>query len=285
MKSLKLKKPIYADISTEEKILTKYMDDVGKYKPLSSEEERALAKCVRKGDKKAAMKLVHANLTFVIKVANNYKNQGLPLLDLINIGNMGLIQAAKRFDDRKNYKFISYAVWWVRQAILQALANQSRAIRVPLHCVSQIIGVRRIKEKIEREKHREAFPEEIETALALKHPKTLSNLMCIDTPHLSLNSSSYDDGAPLVELLESDIESPEDLVLAVSEKEDVIKHLGCLTPMEKKVICEYYGINKDDAKTLADIGKKYKLTRERVRQIREQALRKLRVTYKNSDRD
>jgi RNA polymerase primary sigma factor len=285
MNSVKTKKSSYTDNSTEEKILTQYMEDVGRYKPLSSVEEHELAKRIRKGDKKAAEKLIRANLTFVITVVNNYKNQGLPLLDLINIGNMGLIRAAKKFDERKNYKFISYAVWWIRQAVLGALADQSRALRIPMHCVSQIVSMRKIKEKIEREKQREAYPEEIEAALALKRPTALNKLISIDTPHLSLDTSSFDNGAPLVELMEGESDSPEDLVLKLSEKEDIKRKLGCLTTMEKKVICEYYGIDKEDAKTLADIGKKFRLTRERVRQIREQALKKLRACYKNSCRE
>jgi RNA polymerase primary sigma factor len=277
-KGKKKKKYLRTDFTDQDKILGHYMNDVSRYKPLTPEEERKVAKRIRRGDKKATSELVRANLRFVINVAHNYSNQGIPLLDLINIGNMGLIRAAKGFDERKNFKFISYAVWWIRQAMLEALAMQSRAVRVPLTRVTQLMNLQKAKEKIEREMQRTASPAEIEAALKIKHPEALNDIMAMEKPALSLDTP-MESGVSLVELLEDDTASSEEEVIKKSEKEEINKHLKRLSSMERKVVQEYYGIGQDHEKTLTEIGNKYKLTRERIRQIKDIAIKKLRRQY------
>jgi RNA polymerase primary sigma factor len=275
----KSKRSLYTGDTITEKILSRYIKEALKWRQLTIEEEKAVTRRIRNGDKKAVEELIHANLLFVINVANGYSHQGVPLTDLISIGNTGLITAAKRFDERKNFRFISYAVYWIRHAILEALAKQSRAVRVPINKVTQIVKLRKAIEKIEKKQHRSATPEEIGVALKIKSPEKLSGIMSLDESCVSLNSPS-DNGVPLIEYLEDENAcSPDADILKTSEREEIERHLGCLTKIEKKVIREYYGLDDDNPKTLADIGKKYKVTRERARQLKERALKKLRKAF------
>ena len=261
-----------------EDILIKYMKDINKYRTITPEEEILIAKRIRAGDKKAVKELVHANLPFVITVAKNYNNQGIPLIDLINIGNMGLMIAAKRFDHRKNFKFISYAVWWIRQSILKALAEQPRLIKMPLNRTAQLSNFKKIREKIEKEQHRSASQEEIESILKIKNPDILSDIRSMETHTLSLNKP-LENGLCLMDFVRDEDASTDGDLLIESEREDIERHLEVLTKMERKVIYGYFGLDQGKEMTLTEMGKRFKLTKERIRQIKDIALKKLRKKY------
>ncbi len=261
---------------TEENSLALYLKEIGKNKTLPVEEEAQTAVRIRKGDRKALEKLVKANLRFVVSVARNYQNQGLPLSDLINEGNLGLIRAARRFDEKKNFKFISYAVWWIRQAILQALAEQSRIIKLPLNRVGTIHKIGKAQSKLEQKYRRIPNIEEIARELKLDEEEVQETIK-IGNSHMSLDAPlQQGEDSKLLDLLQDeDQELPDDGVMEISLHEEINQTLDTLTCREKEVIKLYFGIGEETAHTLEEIGQRFNLTRERARQIKEKALRRL----------
>jgi RNA polymerase primary sigma factor len=261
---------------TEENSLALYLKEIGKNKTLPVEEEAQTAVKIRKGDRKALEKLVKANLRFVVSVARNYQNQGLPLSDLINEGNLGLIRAAKRFDEKKNFKFISYAVWWIRQAILQALAEQSRIIKLPLNRVGTIHKIGKAQSRLEQKYRRIPNVEEIARELKIDEEEVRETIK-IGNSHMSLDAPlQQGEDSKLLDLLQDeDQELPDDGVLEISLQEEINQTLDTLTNREKEVIKLYFGIGEETAHTLEEIGQRFNLTRERARQIKEKALRRL----------
>ena len=261
---------------SEEASLVLYFKEIGKTKTFSSEEEASITQKIRNGDHKALEKLVKANLRFVVSVARNYQNQGIPLSDLINEGNWGLIRAAKRFDERKNFKFISYAVWWIRQSILQALAEQSRIIKLPLNRVGTIHKIGKAQGKLEQKYCRHPAVEEIARELNINEDEIRESLK-IGNNHHSLD-------APLIQgeesvlmdiLTDATQNQPDDCAAEISLQEEINQTLDTLSPREKAVIKLYFGIGEETAHTLDEIGLRFNLTRERARQIKEKALRRL----------
>jgi RNA polymerase primary sigma factor len=261
---------------SEETSLALYLKEIGKNKTLTAEEEAAVAVRIRKGDRKALEKLVKANLRFVVSVARNYQNQGLPLSDLINEGNFGLIRAAKRFDEKKNFKFISYAVWWIRQAILQALAEQSRIIKLPLNRVGTIHKIGKAQCKLEQKYRRLPAIEEIAIELSIDEEEVRETIK-IGNNHLSLDAPLlHGEDSKLMDLLGDDCrEPPDDGIIEISLQEEINQTLDTLSEREKEVIKLYFGIGEETAHSLDEIGQRFNLTRERARQIKEKALRRL----------
>jgi RNA polymerase primary sigma factor len=254
-----------------------YLREIGETPLLTADEEVALAKRIRTGDHESLEKLTKANLRFVVSVAKQYQNQGLSLADLINEGNIGLIKAAKRFDETRGFKFISYAVWWIRQAILQALAEQSRIVRLPLNRVGTLHKIGKVSSSLEQEFGREPSPEEIATHLDLSEIE-VSDTLKISNSHLSLDApfSTSEDNS-LIDVLEDEYQpSPDEALLGESLRVEIEKALETLTPREAEVINLYFGLNQEKALTLEEIGARFNLTRERVRQIKEKAIRRLR---------
>jgi RNA polymerase primary sigma factor len=250
-----------------------YLKDIGKYKPLSSAEEIRLSAMIKTGDQKALDKMVKANLRFVVNVALNYRNQGMSLSDLIAVGNCGLLKAIKRFDGNKNFKFISYAVWWIRQAMLQALAEQSRLSRIPLNKVADIYSLKKVADKLESKIMRKPSMEEIanEANVALKE---VTQIMAISAPSVSIDSKRDEESGSLGDVLESDDRADEatdyhDL------QDETLKYLNVLNDREKKIVKYYFGLDTDMSLTLEEIGQIMELTRERVRQLKERAMAKL----------
>lgn len=260
----------------EDGTLALYLRDIAKHKALSAKEEAETAKRIEKNDRRAVEKLVKANLRFVVSVARNYQNQGMPLSDLINEGNLGLIRAAYRFDEKKNFKFISYAVWWIRQAILQGLADHSRIVRVPLNRVAIIHKVGKIRAKLEQKYRR--IPNDLEVADELDmNESDITSTMKIGNRHTSLDAPINDDNAgALIDLLRNDDqEDPDDRAVKKSINREVEKVLVILTERERSVIRMYFGIGEETSYTLEEIGRQSNITRERVRQIKNSALKKL----------
>jgi RNA polymerase primary sigma factor len=260
----------------EEGSLALYLKEIGKNKSLTLEEEAKLAVRIRKGDKKALEKLVNANLRFVVSVARNYQNQGLPLSDLINEGNLGLIRAAKRFDEKKNFKFISYAVWWIRQAILQALAEQSRIIKLPLNRVGTIHKIGKMQSKLEQKFRRLPNVEELATELNIDIAEVQETIK-IGNSHMSLDAplQQGEDSKLLDILQDEDQELPDNGLMEISLQDEINKTLDTLSEREKEVVRLYFGIGEETSHTLEEIGQRFNLTRERARQIKEKALRRL----------
>ena len=260
----------------EDGTLFLYLRDIAKHTPLSAKEEAQIARRIRKGDKRAVEKLVKANLRFVVSVARNYQNQGMPISDLINEGNLGLIRAAYRFDEKKNFKFISYAVWWIRQAILQGLADHSRIVKVPLNRVATIHKVGKVRAKLEQKYRRLPNDREVAEELDIDENEVTST-MKISNRHTSLDAPILDDSAgTLIEILRNNsMENPDDETVNNSIKQEIEKVLTILSSRERKVIRMYFGISEDTSYTLEDIGQQANITRERVRQIKNAALRKL----------
>ena len=261
---------------SEESSLALYLKEISKNKTLSLEEEAVLAVRIREDDRKALEKLVKANLRFVVSVCRNYQNQGLPLSDLINEGNLGLIRAARRFDEKKNFKFISYAVWWIRQAILQALAEQSRIIKLPLNRVGTIHKIGKTQSKLEQKLRRLPMVEEIAQELQIDEEEVQETIK-IGNTHMSLDAPlQQGEDAKLIDMLQDENqERPDDGVLDISLQVEIDKTLDTLSEREKEVVKLYFGIGEDTAHTLEEIGQRFNLTRERVRQIKEKALRRL----------
>jgi RNA polymerase primary sigma factor len=261
----------------EDRSLDLYLREIGETPLISAKEEVLLAKRIRQGDQKALEKLTKANLRFVVSVAKQYQNQGLSLADLINEGNIGLIKAAKRFDETRGFKFISYAVWWIRQAILQALAEQSRIVRLPLNRVGTLHKIGKISSSLQQEFGREPSAKEIANELSLTEGE-VSDTLKISNSHLSLDAPfSVSEDNSLIDILEDEMQpSPDESLLDDSLRVEIEKALDTLTPREAEVINLYFGLNQEKPLTLEEIGARFSLTRERVRQIKEKAIRRLR---------
>jgi len=275
MRQLKITNKI---TSRESVALDKYLNDISKISLLTGDEEATLAKKIREGDHDALERMTQANLRFVVSVAKQYQNQGLSLSDLINEGNVGLMKAAKRFDETKGFKFISYAVWWIRQSILQSIVEYSRLVRLPLNKVSSYKKVNEAFVSFVQEFEREPSNEELAELLEIK-PKEVTNLLKGGVRHLSMDAPiGGDDGdATLIDLFNGEDQDLPDLGLMAQSMKDELKHgLAMLSPREVEVLSSYYGLNGHSSLTLEEIGDLYGLTRERVRQIKERALRRLR---------
>jgi len=261
----------------EDRSLDLYLREIGETPLINAAEEVRLAKKIKLGSKEALEALTKANLRFVVSVAKQYQNQGLSLADLINEGNIGLIKAAKRFDETRGFKFISYAVWWIRQAILQALAEQSRIVRLPLNRVGTLHKIGKISSSLEQGLGRVPSPNEIAKELDLSEVE-VSDTLKISNSHLSLDAPfSVSEDNSLIDILEDEFQpAPDEELLDFSLKLEIEKALDTLTPREAEVISLYFGLNHEKALTLEEIGARFSLTRERVRQIKEKAIRRLR---------
>ncbi len=257
--------------------ISMYLAEIGRFEPLAPEKEVDLAIRIQKGDERAMKELVEANLRFVVSVAKKYQGNGLSLADIINEGNMGLIKAAKRFDHTRGFKFISYAVWWIRQSILQALAEQSRLIRLPLNRVGTITKITRVAEKLESEVERQPKGNEIGSQLEMTGDEVLM-AMQYSRRHSSLNSPFQEgENSSLLDIIEDgEAEEPEANIMMESMSEEVSGALDTLSERERTVLEMYFGISRDSAMTLNEIGEEFDLTRERVRQIKEKAIQRLR---------
>ncbi len=271
--------------SRESVALDKYLTDIGKIALLTPEEEAELAGRIREGDQDALEKLTKANLRFVVSVAKQYQNHGLSLSDLINEGNVGLMKAAKRFDETKGFKFISYAVWWIRQSILQAIVEYSRIVRLPLNKVGSYNKVNEAYVTFVQQYEREPSHEELAEILGIKE-KEVATMLKGNSRHMSMDAPlSGDDGnSTMLDVYSNEGEmSPDGVLMDQSLKEEIQQGLSILAPRELEVLSAYYGLNGHKSLTLEEIGELYGLTRERVRQIKERAIRRLRKSYnKNS---
>ncbi|MBD3419804.1 MAG: sigma-70 family RNA polymerase sigma factor [Chitinivibrionales bacterium] len=261
----------------EETALQLYMREIGRSNPLSADEEAMLSALIRKGDKKALHRMVEANLRFVVSVARNYQHQGLPLGDLINEGNVGLIRAAKRFDETKKFKFISYAVWWVRQAILQALAEQSRIVNLPLNRVGAIYKIGKALKKLEQKYFRVPNVDEIADETQLKSTEVKAT-MKIGDRHMSLEAplDKGEDSNMYDLLIDDKQEMPDEKLIELTMHNEIGNMLDLLNERERQIVKLYFGLGDETAYTLEEIGKRFNLTRERARQIKEIALKRLR---------
>jgi len=279
MRQLKISKQI---TNRESQSLDKYLQEIGKVDLLTADEEVVLAKRIREGDQLALEKLTKANLRFVVSVAKQYQNQGLSLGDLINEGNLGLIKAAQRFDETRGFKFISYAVWWIRQSILQALAEQSRIVRLPLNRVGSLNKISKTFSELEQKFEREPSPEELAEVLEITANEVIDT-MKISGRHVSMDAPFVQgEENSLLDVLENDgDEKPDDGLMKDSLRKEVQRALSTLTQREADVITLYFGLNGEHAMTLEEIGEKFNLTRERVRQIKEKAIRRLRHTSRS----
>ena len=273
MRQLKITKSI---TNRESASLDKYLQEIGHEEMITIEEEIELAQRIKKGDHKALEKLTKANLRFVVSVAKQYQNQGLSLPDLINEGNLGLIKAAEKFDETRGFKFISYAVWWIRQSILQAIADQSRIIRLPLNQVSSVNKINKASNKFEQENERHPSIGEIAQSVDLPEDK-IADAIKVNTRHISMDAPFIgDEESSLLDIIPNyDAPSTDKSLVEESLRDESSRVLQVLDEREHKVIEAYFGINQREM-TLEEIGDKYGLTRERVRQIKEKAIRKLR---------
>ena len=279
MRQLKITKSI---TNRETASLDKYLQDIGKEQMITAEEEVDLARRIRAGDQVAQDRLVNANLRFVVSVAKQYQNQGLSLPDLINEGNLGLIKAASRFDETRGFKFISYAVWWIRQSILQALAEQSRIIRLPLNQVGSLNKIKKASSKLEQEFERLPSADEIAEKLDVPEHK-VSSAMRISTRYISVDAPliSDDESMFLDTYIPDETEDTDEPLMRESLGHEIQRSLASLNEKEREVINMYYGIGMSHGLTLEEIGAKFDLTRERVRQIKEKAIRRLKQTARN----
>ncbi len=268
--------PSYRQYSPRQS-LEKYLAEISQIPLLSSEEEVTLTIEIRKGNQEALNKLVQGNLRFVVKVAKEYQSQGLPLIDLINEGNLGLIKAAKRFDETRGFRFISYAVWWIRQSILQALAEQARVVRLPLNRVGLINKVNQITQELEQKYNREPTFDEISTILKISGNDVI-DAVNNGNYHLSLDQPfrNSDEGNMKDVLTNPNSQMPDDGLIKESLKTEIRRVLKTLSPREEEIIKMYFGIDYERPLTLEEIGDRLRLTRERVRQIKERALIRLR---------
>ena len=279
MRQLKITKQV---TNRETASLDKYLQEIGKVELISAEEEVELAQRIKQGDKIALEKLTKANLRFVVSVAKQYQNQGLSLPDLINEGNLGLIKAAQRFDETRGFKFISYAVWWIRQSILQALAEQSRIVRLPLNKIGSINKINKTYAKLEQEFEREPNAEEIAEVLDITEQEVKESMKNAGR-HISMDAPLVqDEDNTMYDVLKSDeAPTPETELLYESLRKEIDRAISTLTDKEKNVIKLYFGLDGNHPLTLEEIGEKYDLTRERVRQIKEKAIRRLKHTSRS----
>lgn len=280
MRQLKITKSI---TNRESQSLEKYLQEIGKVELITPEEEVKLAMRIREGDQGSLDRLIKANLRFVVSVAKQYQNQGLTLPDLINEGNLGLIKAALRFDETRGFKFISYAVWWIRQSILQSLAEQSRIVRLPLNKVGLTNRISKAYQQLEQEFEREPTPEELANLLEIGIDE-ITATMSVGFRHISMDTplSDGEDGT-LLDLMENPNaeKTDEKLVHHESLKMEIERSLRTLTDRQKDVVCYFFGIGVDHPLSLEDIGERFHLTRERVRQIKDKAITKLRSTNRS----
>ncbi|MGC6429324.1 MAG: sigma-70 family RNA polymerase sigma factor [Flavobacteriales bacterium] len=279
MRQLKITKQV---TNRETASLDKYLQEIGRVDLITAEEEVELAQRIKAGDEMALEKLTKANLRFVVSVAKQYQNQGLSLPDLINEGNLGLIKAARRFDETRGFKFISYAVWWIRQSILQALAEQSRIVRLPLNKIGSINKINKAYAELEQELERPPTAEEVAKKLDLTEDE-VKQAMKNSGRHVSMD-------APLIEGEDSnmynvigseDSPNPDEGLMVDSLRKEISRALATLTPREGEVVRAYFGLNGEHAMTLEEIGEAFDLTRERVRQIKEKAIRRLKHTSRS----
>jgi RNA polymerase primary sigma factor len=279
MRQLKISKSI---TNRETASLDKYLQDIGREELITAEEEVELARRIKSGDDKALDKLVKANLRFVVSVAKQYQNQGLSLPDLINEGNLGLIKAAQRFDETRGFKFISYAVWWIRQSILQALAEQSRLVRLPLNQVGSLNKIKKATSRLEQEFERPPSVEEIAKKLDIPEHK-LDKALRITTRYVSVDApiAEDEDTKFLDVFISEDTPRTDNNLMRESLNKEIQRSLSTLTEKERDVINLYYGIGMNHGLTLDEIGAKFNLTRERVRQIKEKAIRRLKHTSRS----
>ncbi|MBO5185673.1 MAG: RNA polymerase sigma factor RpoD/SigA [Prevotella sp.] len=274
MRQLKINKSI---TNRDNVTLDKYLQEIGHEELVSVDEEVELARRIHNGDRKALERLVKANLRFVVSVAKQYQNQGLSLPDLINEGNVGLIKAAEKFDETRGFKFISYAVWWIRQSILQAIAEQSRMVRLPLNQIGSVNKINRELNKFEQENERRPSPEEISELTDLPQDK-INEVLTAGNRHVSVDAP-FTDGEEntLLDVMASNDSATTDNALVIeSLRTEIDNILKCLSEKERNIIKAFFGINMQEM-TLDEIGIKYGLTRERVRQIKEKAIRQLRI--------
>jgi len=278
MRQLKITKSI---TNRESASLDKYLQEIGKEELITVEEEVELAQRIKKGDRQALEKLTRANLRFVVSVAKQYQNQGLSLPDLINEGNLGLIKAAEKFDETRGFKFISYAVWWIRQSILQALAEQSRIVRLPLNQVGSLNKINKAFSKFEQQHERTPTPEELADALELPKEKVADTLR-VSGRHVSVDAPFVDgeDNSLLDVLVNNDSPNADSSLINESLAREVERALATLTERERDIIKLFFGIACQEM-TLEEIGERFGLTRERVRQIKEKAIRRLRHTSRS----
>ena len=268
--------------SRENQSLDKYLQEIGEVHLLSPGEEIDLARRIKKGNQISLEKLTKANLRFVVSVAKQYQNQGLSLGDLINEGNLGLIKAAKRFDETRGFKFISYAVWWIRQSILQALAEQSRVVRLPLNRVGALNKIGKAFSNLEQEFEREPSATEIAEELEMT-PYEVSDTLKISGRHISMDAPfNQEEDNRLLDVIKNEHQpSPDHTLMNESLKIEIERALSTLTNREAEVVKLYFGLDREHPLTLEEIGEKFSLTRERVRQIKEKAIRRLRHTSRS----
>ncbi|MFN5706282.1 MAG: RNA polymerase sigma factor RpoD/SigA [bacterium] len=279
MRQLKITQSI---TNRESQSLDKYLHEIGKVDLITAEEEVILAQKIREGDQAALERLTKTNLRFVVSVAKQYQNQGLTLGDLINEGNLGLIKAAKRFDETKGFKFISYAVWWIRQSILQAIAEQSRIVRLPLNQVGSLSKISKAFSKLEQEFEREPSPEELAEILETTVDK-ISDTMSNSGRHVSMDAPFVQgEENTLLDVLENqDTPDTDSMLINESLSEEIKRSLATLTEREREIIVLFFGLGTNHALSLEEIGEKFNLTRERVRQIKDKALQRLRHTSRS----
>jgi len=282
MRQLKITKSI---TNRESQSLEKYLQEIGKVELISPEEEVKLATLIKQGCQKSLDRLTKANLRFVVSVAKQYQNQGLSLPDLINEGNLGLIKAAQRFDETRGFKFISYAVWWIRQSILQSLAEQSRIVRLPLNKVGLTNKIQKAFSQLEQEFEREPSPEELAELLGLEADE-VSATLGIGARHISMDTPlSEGEDSTLVDVMENKNADRAETNMEHNEslKQEIERTMTVLTERQKEVICYFFGLGVDHPMSLEDIGDKFNLTRERVRQIKDKAITKLRTNSRTPE--
>jgi RNA polymerase primary sigma factor len=281
MRQLKISKQV---TNRETLSLDKYLQEIGKVALLTLEEEVELSRRIKTGDKKALEMLTKANLRFVVSVSKQYQNQGLTLGDLINEGNVGLIKAAQRFDETRGFKFISYAVWWIRQAILQALAEQARLVRLPLNRIGSINKINKAYSKLEQEFEREPSAKEISTILEMDEDDIICTMRSSGR-HVSMDAPiMMDEETSMIEFLQNDNDgvTPDTELMNESLKQEIKRALSTLSKKEAEILADFYGLNTSNQMTMEEIANKFDLTRERVRQIKEKALKRLKHTSRGT---